>query len=79
MFDAEVTRHLHEVKGLEMRLQEEQTGTQSARQSMSAALQAAKNQLEVKMKLCSDLESKLTSCYDEVNFYLPLIAMVFTL
>lgn len=72
MFDAEVTRHLHEVKGLEMRLQEEQTGTQSARQSMSAALQAAKNQLEVKMKLCSDLESKLTSCYDEVNFYLSL-------
>ena len=67
MFDAEVMRHLHEVKDLEMSLKEEQVSAQTALQSMSAALQAVKNQLEVKMKLCSDLESKLTSCYKEVN------------
>lgn len=67
MFDAEVTRHLHEVKDLEMRLKEEQVSAQTALQSMSAALHGVKNQLEVKMKLCSDLESKLTSCYKEVN------------
>ena len=43
MFDAEVARHLHEVKDLEMRLKEEQVSAQIALQSMSAALQGVKN------------------------------------
>ena len=43
MFDAEVTRHLHEVKDLEMRLKEEQVSAQTAFQSISATLQGVKN------------------------------------
>ncbi|KAL5479655.1 hypothetical protein EMCRGX_G023206 [Ephydatia muelleri] len=75
VFDAEVTRHLHEVKDLEMRLKEEQVSAQTALQSMSAALHGVKNQLEVKMKLCSDLESKLTSCYKEISHLQTTVQM----
>lgn len=67
MLDAELTTHLHEVKNLEMKLREEQVRTQTMTHSNGHALRAVQDQLEAKVKLCSDLESKLSGCYEEVN------------
>ena len=67
MFDAEVTRHLLEVKDLELRLRDMQDSAQATQQSEAHSLKAVEKHLKTKVKLCTELEAKLRGCYEEVN------------